>query len=114
VDLLQGEWVPVEIVGNGEKVSEEALANIKVTIKGNRFTVESNDGDSGSYKLIESGAPKKMDVTSDGGTELQAIYEISGDTFKACYAVNGATRPTEFKSEPGSDHVFATYKRKSK
>jgi len=114
VDLLQGEWVPVEIVGNGEKVSEEALANIKVTIKGNRFTVESNDGDSGSYKLIESGAPKKMDVTSDGGAELQAIYEISGDTFKACYAVNGATRPTEFKSEPGSDHVFATYKRKSK
>ena len=44
---------------------------------------------------------------------LPAIYEISGDTFKACYAINGASRPTEFKSAEGSDHVFAVYKRKS-
>jgi uncharacterized protein (TIGR03067 family) len=113
VDLLQGVWVPVEIIGNGDKASAEALANIKVTIKGNRYTVESNDGDSGSFKINESGSPKKMDVTSDGGAELPAIYELSGDTFKACYAVNGASRPTEFKSEQGSDHVLAIYKRKS-
>jgi len=44
---------------------------------------------------------------------LPAIYEVSGDIFKACYAVNGASRPREFKSTEGSDHVFATYKRKS-
>jgi len=44
---------------------------------------------------------------------LPAIYEISGDTFKACYAVNGAERPTEFKSTEGSNHIFAIYKRKS-
>jgi uncharacterized protein (TIGR03067 family) len=113
VDLLQGEWVPAEIISNGEKTPAEALANIKVTIKGNRYTVESNDGDSGSFKVVESGSPKKMDVTSDGGAELPAIYELSGDTFKVCYAVNGASRPTEFKSEQGSDHVLAIHKRKT-
>ncbi len=113
LDLLQGDWIPVEIVASGEKMSAESLANIKVTIKGNRYVVVSNDGDAGSFKIVESGSPKKMDVTSDGGAELPAIYEISGDTFKACYAVNGAERPTEFKSTEGSNHIFAIYKRKS-
>lgn len=113
VDLLQGEWRPVEIVANGEKVPEDGLQNIKVIIKGNRYTVESNEGDSGSFKIVESGLPKRMDVTSDGGAELQAIYEIAGDTFKACYGINGASRPTEFSSEAGSDRVFAVYKRKA-
>jgi uncharacterized protein (TIGR03067 family) len=53
-----------------------------------------------------------MDVTGENGSELPAIYELSGGTFKACYAINGAGRPTEFKSDQGSDHVFVTYKRK--
>jgi hypothetical protein len=44
---------------------------------------------------------------------VPAIYEISGDTFKACYALRGASRPTEFKSAEGSDHVLVVYKRKS-
>src|SRR2546426_1128166 len=113
IDLLQGEWVPVEIVANGDKASQEVLDNIKVKINGNRYSVESNNPSQGSFKIIESTTPKKMDVTGDDGAELPAIYEIAGDTFKACYAVNGASRPTEFKSAEGSDHVFAIYKRKS-
>ncbi|PYL01551.1 MAG: hypothetical protein DME19_01195, partial [Verrucomicrobia bacterium] len=82
-------------------------------INGNRYSVESNNPSQGSFKIIESTTPEKMDVTGDDGAELPAIYEIAGDTFKACYAVNGASRPTEFKSAEGSDHVFAIYKRKS-
>lgn len=113
LDLLQGEWVPIEIVANGDKASQDALDNIKVTIKDNRYSVASDHPSQGSFKILESTSPKKMDVTSDEGEELAAIYEISGDIFKACYAVNGAARPTEFKSAEGSDHVFAVYKRKS-
>src|SRR5437879_644256 len=113
LDLLQGEWVPIEIVANGDKASQEDLANIKVKINGNHYSVESNHPNQGTFKIIESDSPKKMDVTGDDGAELPAIYEISGDTFKACYAINGASRPTEFKSAEGSDHVFAVYKRKS-
>jgi uncharacterized protein (TIGR03067 family) len=112
IDLLQGEWVPVEIIANGEKMSREDLDNIRVKIKGNQYSVESNNPNQGTFKIIESGSPKKMDVTSDDGAELPAIYEVSGDTFKACYAVNGAARPREFKSAEGSDHIFAVYKRK--
>jgi len=114
VDLLQGDWAPVEMVANGEKVSDDALANIKLKIKGNEYFLETKDRPSqGSFRITGRGNPKYMDVTTQAGDELAAIYEISGDTFKACYAVNGAARPTEFKSTEGSDHVLAIYKRKS-
>src|SRR5207245_4425783 len=106
-------WQLREIEANREKESHEKLDNIKVKINGNHYSVESNHPHQGTFKIIESDAPKKMDVTGDDGAELPAIYEISGDTFKACYAINGASRPTEFKSAEGSDHVFAVYKRKS-
>src|SRR5207247_1821449 len=113
IDLLQGEWAPLEIIANGDKASQETLDNIKVRIVGNRYFVESKNPNQGTFKIVESANPKKMDVTSDDGAELPAIYEVSGDIFKACYAVNGASRPTEFKSTEGSDHVLVIYKRKS-
>lgn len=114
LDQLQGTWAPVELVVNGQKSPAEELAKIKVKIKGNEYYVESGDEpDQGTFKVVESTNPKAMDVTSKNGDQLLAIYELSPDTFKACYAVNGAARPTEFKSAEGSDHVFAIYKRKS-
>lgn len=114
LELLQGEWRAVEIVANGKPMDEEALAAIKVTMKGNEYSFESkkNSGQ-GSFKLDASANPKRMDVAESSGNEFPAIYEISDGIFKACYAVNGASRPTEFKSTEGSDHVFAIYKRKA-
>src|SRR6266550_2666001 len=43
VDLLQGDWAPVEMVANGEKVSDDDLANIKLKIKGNQYFLETKD-----------------------------------------------------------------------
>jgi uncharacterized protein (TIGR03067 family) len=114
LDLLQGDWALVEMVANGEKVSDEARSSIKLKIKGNQYFLETNENPSqGAFKLTERGNPRSMDVTTQGGEELPAIYEISGDSFKACYAVNGAARPTEFKSTEGSDHILVIYKRKA-
>ena len=114
LERLQGDWAPVEIVANGEKTTPDALANIKLKVKGNDYFIETSDGqDQGAFKIDEASSPKSMDVTTAAGSQLAAIYEVSGDTFKACYAINGAARPTEFKSAEGSDHVLAIYKRKS-
>src|SRR5436190_20272183 len=33
LDLLQGDWAPVEMVANGEKIPDEARSNIKLKIK---------------------------------------------------------------------------------
>ena len=111
-ERLQGDWAPVEIVANGEKTAVDELANIKLKVKGNEYFIETSDGqDQGAFKINEGSSPKSMDVTTAAGSQLAAIYEVSGDTFKACYAINGAARPTEFKSAEGSDHVLAIYRR---
>ncbi len=113
LEQLQGDWVAVEFVGNGDKQSADSLASVKLKIKGNEYFLETADGEKqGSFKIREGGNPRLMDVTTTEGAEVPAIYEVSGDTLKVCHAVNGASRPTEFKSGEGSDHVLAVYKRK--
>jgi len=114
LERLQGNWSVGELVMNGQKLPAEALASANLKIKASAYSLEGDSGSShGTLKLGESAHPKLMDVSSDDGAELLGIYEISGDTFKVCYAVNGAARPKEFKSAEGSDHVLATYKRKA-
>ena len=115
LDRMQGDWGVGELVMNGEKLPADALASTRLKIKANEYFLDGDTGAShGTLKLGESASPKTMDATTDDGTELPAIYEISDDTLKVCYAINGASRPKEFKSAEGSDHVFATYKRKAK
>ena len=71
--------------------------------------------DFGSLKLDETAKPKAMDATKTEGLEagkvLKAIYELSGDTLRVCYAFDGETRPTAFATEDGSAWVLITYKR---
>jgi uncharacterized protein (TIGR03067 family) len=69
--------------------------------------------DEGTFKLDESTTPRTMNLTSDSGKDIPAIYEISDDTFKACYALGNASKPMEFKSAEDSNHILVTYKRKS-
>jgi uncharacterized protein (TIGR03067 family) len=111
---MQGQWVPVEIMANGKALEADVLNAIKVTIHENSYKTERPNGvDEGTFKLDESATPRIMNLTSDSGREVPAIYEIAADTFKACYAVGNASRPTEFKSAEDSNHILVTYKRKT-
>ncbi len=109
MDLIQGEWTLVQLVANGEKGETDG---IKLKIAGSDFHVNLPDGEAkGSFKINDKATPKTMDVETDGNA-LPAIYEVSEDTFRACYALNNGSRPTQFASAPNSDHVLAVYKRK--
>jgi len=111
---MQGKWMPVEIIANGKSLEADVIKAINVTINENSYKSERADGqDEGTFKLNESGSPKIMDLTAGNGSDVPAIYEINGDTFKACYAVGSASRPTEFKSTEDSNHILVVYKRKS-
>ncbi len=115
LDRVQGEWSVAEVVMNGEKIPAETLSGAKLKIKANEYNLDADIGASrGTLKFRDQDTPKSMDVTTDDGTEVPAIYELSGDTLKICYALNGAPRPKEFKSASGSDHIFTIYKRKAK
>jgi len=112
LDAMQGRWELVELVGSGKAAGADQLAQIKLTIKGKDYSVQKSDGeDRGSLELTEAPNPRQMDITTNDGTRIPAIYEMSGDTMRVCYALGGAARPREFKSEADSGHVFAVYKR---
>lgn len=112
LDRMQGNWVPVELVANGEAVGNDVLSNIKLLIKGKEYFVHiGDDDDSGGFELGDTQTPRQMDVKNKKGEATSAIYELTGDMLRVCYAVNNGSRPTEFKSTAGSDRVFAVYKR---
>jgi uncharacterized protein (TIGR03067 family) len=114
LELMQGTWIPVELVANGKTVEADVLTSIKVQIKDHTYKSDRPKGqDEGTFKLDETTTPKSMTLTSEGGRDIPAIYEISEDTFKACYAIGTASKPTEFKSAEDSNHILVTYKRKT-
>ncbi|MEW6304295.1 MAG: family 16 glycoside hydrolase [Verrucomicrobiota bacterium] len=112
LEAIQGAWTPTQLIGNGEAAAEETLSAIKLDVKGNSYFVRSGDDeDGGTFEVLDGSTPRHMNVTTRKGDFVPAIYELSGDTMRVCYAVNGAARPTEFKSAEGTDHVLAVYKR---
>jgi uncharacterized protein (TIGR03067 family) len=45
------------------------------------------------------------------GKTFLAIYELTGDSLKICYDLEGKTRPTEFRTNPGTQLFLVLYKR---
>jgi uncharacterized protein (TIGR03067 family) len=121
LDALQGTWAAVHVERNGQKAPEVALKNFKVVIRGNQMAINP-DGDNrtSTFKLDPSRMPRGMDNTpAQGpkkGVSLPAIYEVDGDTLKICFDNEGVsdTRPTEFKTTPGSGLALFVLRREKK
>ena len=111
LDRLQGVWMATQMTARGEKVDTDAVAKLKLTIEKDTYHVESPEfSDQGTFSVSETASPKTMDVVTANGDRLAAIYEISGDTMKVCYATGGGSRPTNFAGD-GADQVVTVYKR---
>jgi len=109
---LQGTWQAESLVRDGETVPKADLAGARVRVEGNRFFIEGDaDASEGTFDLVEGGLPKAMNVTTAGGDLARAIYEVTDDTLKVCYAADGGSRPSEFKSEAYSGRVLAVYRK---
>jgi uncharacterized protein (TIGR03067 family) len=114
-ERMQGEWVGVTGVRDGEAIPAEWLSALRLTIRGDRYEVKWPDGgDTGSFQLTEAQAPRLMDVTSSGGSgsKVPGIYELMGDTLRVAYGMGGAPRPKDFRGSTGSESVSITYRRK--
>jgi len=117
-DKLQGTWRLVSLEVNGEKATRGELKKEQtMVVEGEKFTSTIDDKHSfkGTFKLDPSKKPKAVDaVVTEGefkGKTLLGIYEVDGDTLRACYAAPGKERPTEFASKPGSGCHLYVYKR---
>jgi uncharacterized protein (TIGR03067 family) len=114
---FQGTWTIDSSVTGGEAIPAEQLKTFVVIFEGDKHTVKNGDEviQVGTQKLDPSKSPKVIDVTmTEGpnkGAVMLGIYEIDADTLKVCFDPEGKTRPTEFKSLPGSKNFVNVHKR---
>lgn len=113
---LDGKWELTKGVMGGNDLPEDIIKSIKLSIKGNEYEVTvGEDKIKGTATPDDSTTPKRMKLADkDGpnaGKTIYAIYELSKDEMKVCYAMEGTEYPKEFKSPEGSKLFFAVYKR---
>jgi uncharacterized protein (TIGR03067 family) len=113
---LQGTWLPVTAELGGQKFPDEVRKTIQLVVEDDKYTVTVGKGiDRGTVKLMPDATPKAMDITSTEGANkgktFLAIYERKGDTLRVCYDLSGQKRPTQFKTEPGTQLFLVEYKR---
>jgi uncharacterized protein (TIGR03067 family) len=117
---FQGTWTFESSVTAGEELPADHLKMFVVTFEGDKHTVKKGDEviQVGTQKLDPSKSPKTIDVTMvegpSKGKVMLGIYELDADTLKVCFDPEGKTRPTEFKSPPGSKIFVNVYKRVEK
>lgn len=107
---MQGRWAAVAGSLNGELLPAEFLQSIELTIDRAAYRSAWLGGsDTGTLTLKPGGPPARLDVASEQGGLIEAIYEFSGDKLRIGYGINGASRPAAFGSEPGSNHLIVEY-----
>lgn len=114
---LQGEWSMVSGSADGQPMPAEMVKQMKRVCKGDETTTTMAGQIYFTAKIILDPAkkPKTIDYqmtagVTKGKTQL-GIYEVDGDTFKACFGKPGAERPTSFTSKPGDGHTVSVWKR---
>ena len=115
-DTIDGTWLPSSAELGGKKFPDEVRKTIKLVVKDNQYTVTvGTEVDKGTVKLDPSAKPKALDITGTEGPnkdkKILAIYERNGDRLRVCYDLGGKSRPTEFKTETGTQLFLVTYKR---
>jgi uncharacterized protein (TIGR03067 family) len=113
--LLEGTWHMESFEINGKPLPAEKVKSIKVTIKGDRYSVDLGEKSFElTFKIDPTKKPKAIDLTMAMGDEkavTHGIYEVSADTFKICRTTEaGKDRPTAFAGKEGM--AYAVYKRK--
>ena len=114
---FHGVWTFASSEAGGKKAPADDLKGLTVTFAGDKYTVKKGDEviQVGTQKINPSKSPKTIDVTMTEGPSkgkvMLGIYEIDADTLKVCFDPEGKTRPTEFKSPPGSKNFVNVHKR---
>jgi len=114
--LIQGTWVPAAAELGGEKLANDHLKAMKLTLQDDKYTATVGSvKDVGTCKLDPAKKPKAMDIVGtegpNKGKTILAIYELTDDTLKICYAFDGKTRPAEFKATAENKFFLVSWKR---
>ncbi len=109
----KGTWRQVAVVVNGQQIGVGPGALLTVNDDGYEVTVNGSVYQRGTSRNNYDTTPIQSDVMVTDGAEagktLPQIFQISGDVLLACIAPEGAARPKEFVSLPGSGHTLSVW-----
>jgi uncharacterized protein (TIGR03067 family) len=115
--VLQGEWKMVSGSSDGQPMPQEMLKQMKRIFKADELTVMMGAQTFFKAKITldPSKTPKAInyDMTEGPtkGKKQLGIYELEGDTFKACFSPPDAERPADFTSKAGERRTLSVWKR---
>jgi uncharacterized protein (TIGR03067 family) len=114
---IQGAWQAVRADLAGLPMPDALTKTISLKLDHGKYAVlAGGTRDNGAYTLDATITPKSMNITGgegpNHGKTFLVIYELKDDTLRVCYDLSGATRPTEFKTTPGTRLYLVTYHRK--
>jgi uncharacterized protein (TIGR03067 family) len=114
LEKLQGEWLAVKVVKNGEPLPDKFLAYGKRICRGNHVLV--TFGSPMVDALAKTHGSQDIDYLIQGGPmkgQIQlGIYKLDGNEATFCMSEPGTPRPTDFTSESGSGHTLTTWRKK--
>jgi uncharacterized protein (TIGR03067 family) len=118
-DKLEGVWLVVSVEMGGKKASPDDLKNGPDRLVLDKGKYKLFKGDmlvrGGSYKVDTGVTPHTiLNVVEEGigkGQMIEGIYEVKGDMMRACFDIEGKSRPKEFATEGKPGHVLVEYKR---
>lgn len=110
--LLAGQWAPLsaQLGGQDFPVANFGGASLKLTETRYDFA-----GDRGSYTVVYSGTPGRMDIQGEQGPNagklIPALYMLAGDDLTISYQLGPGVRPKDFNSPAGSKIFVVHYHR---
>jgi len=116
VQALQGRWTGAAGEHDGRPL--DAIKGGVMTITGDAFEVRTASGNllRGTLKVDTSKSPLQMDLLHADGARWEAIYEVSGDTFRLNYVEAGGKdgRPEAFATSDKTEASIVAMRREAR
>jgi uncharacterized protein (TIGR03067 family) len=115
---LQGEWIPTQLVQNGQPMEQAWLSfgsrsfavNETKVVFGGQVMLHAK------MRIDESQSPIAVDylsvAKSSRGQVSLGVLDWIGDELRICMSAAGRPRPADFSCEPGSGRTLSRWKRR--
>jgi len=108
---LQGEWLMVSCVREGETIPAAFARQGRRTIAGTQSTLYFGSQLFMQGTLSSDGPGMIRLESSMGGAPQLGIFEFVGDTVRTCMGGSGKARPDAYVSSKGGSETYAIWKR---
>jgi uncharacterized protein (TIGR03067 family) len=113
---MEGIWEFITLEVDGSAMPAAALRQSRMLIDGDRFRMESAEGNyDGIFTIDVQATPNTIDIEFIEGPEAgnwsYGIFELNGDALKICLGLTGASRPRDFSTAPRSGHALENLRR---